>query len=93
MGLTAQQNKIIDNLRKGMKFGMYDGGKNCYFEDGKRVDYKDLWEAIRAINNLDRTHNKTIGELCPDNYLGTFPYKFRNLNWKKRVLSMFSGNN
>lgn len=93
MRLTGQQNIIIHNLKNGMKFGMYDGGKTCYFENGTRVDYKDLWEAIRTINNLDRSHNKTIFELCPNNYLGTFPHKFRSHKWKNRVLALFSGNN
>jgi hypothetical protein len=93
MRLTGQQNMIITKLNKGVKFGMYDGGKSCYFEDGTRVDYKDLWDAIRTINNLDRSHSKTIFELCPNNYLGTFPHKFGKHKWRKRVMALFSGSN
>ncbi len=92
MRLTGQQSFIIKNLKNGIKFGMYDGGKSCYFEDGTRVDYKELWEAVRTINNLDRGHSKTIFELCPDNYLGTFPHKFTRHKWRRRVLALFSGN-
>ena len=82
-----QQNLIINRLKSGVKFGLYDGGKSCYFEDGLRVDYKQLWEAIRTINNLEKAHNKTIFELCPDTYLGIFPHKFRKARWKRNVLS------
>ena len=90
--IGQQQNVIINKLKGGVKFGLYDGGKSCYFEDGTRVDYKVLWEAIRSIHNLEKAHNKTIFELCPDTYLGIFPYKFRKVNrWKKNVFSALFG--
>ncbi len=89
---TVQKITIINKLKNGMKFGMYDGGKSCYFEDGTRVNYKDLWDAIRTINNLELNHSKTIMELCPTTYLGTFPYKFNRHGqmWRRRVISFFS---
>ena len=74
-----------------MKFGLYDGGRSCYFEDGMRVNYKELWVALREIHNLETSHNKTLFELCPDTYLGIFPYKFQKFTWTKKILSLIPG--
>ena len=84
---SAQQNFIISKLRAGVKFGLYDGGKTCYFEDGTKVDYQELWDAVRTMNNLGKVHNKTLFELCPDTYKGIFRHRFHNTVWVKKIFT------
>ncbi len=86
MNAIEKQNLIIGKLKSGKKFGMYEGGKSCYFEDGTKIDYQDLWDALRIMYDLGKSHNKTLYELCPDTYRGVFSYKFSKFMWTKKIL-------
>ena len=68
---------IVEKLQNGEKFGLYDDGNSCYFDDGTKVHYADLWEALRIIHDLHANHSKTLADLCPDSFRGTFEHKFR----------------
>ncbi len=74
--LTERLEMIIYKLSQGVRFGLYENGDSCYFEDGKKVNYGELWTAIRIIKKLGPVHRKTLFELYPDLFMGTFPYKF-----------------
>ncbi len=89
--MTLNIELIIDKLSRGVSFGLYDNGNACYFADGTRVNYHDLWAAIRILNKLGNGHKKTLFELYPDNFLGTFPYKYSNYRLTKRILGMIFG--
>ena len=89
------ENRKIDNiiakLKHGIKFGMYNGGSDCYFEDGTKVHYEDLWRAIRTLNNLEMGHKKTLFELYPGTFAGTFPHNFSKYRLTKKFLGMIFG--
>ena len=71
---------IIDKINDGIKFGLYEGGKVCFFDDGTHVSYSELWTVLRIMNNLEIGHKRTLFELCPETYRGVFPFKFsRNI--------------
>lgn len=77
--------RIVDKLKQGMKFGLFEDGNKCYFQNGEKVSYTDLWRALREVHELENgTSHKTIPELCPDTFVGIFPYKFSKHNWKKK---------
>ena len=90
METSQKVTNIINRLNKGMKFGMYNGGKDCYFEDGTKVEYKDLWDSLRVMHNLTGVHNKTLFELCPETYMGIIPYKFTKFIWHKKILALLT---
>ncbi len=73
---------IIEKLRNGMKFGLFDKGMKCYFQDGTHISYNDLWRAIRIMNNIDST-SKSLFQLCPETFVGAHTYKHNKHNWKK----------
>jgi len=77
---------IINKINAGFHFALFEGSQmSCYFEDGEKVSYNDLWKALRIIHNLgDGVHHKTIHGLCPDLYEGTFNHKFSKHQWKKK---------
>lgn len=91
MGDNEKQNLIIAKLEAGVKFGMYEGGRSCYFDDGTKIDYQDLWDVLRTMHNLGNSHNKTLYELCPDTYMGVFSHKFNKNTWAKKILSFIPG--
>ncbi len=76
VALSSRLDIIIYKLAHGVRFGLYENGETCYFADGKKVNYHELWTAIRIIKKLGPGHRKTLFELYPDQFLGTFPYKF-----------------
>jgi hypothetical protein len=76
--------EIIDKLKNGMQFGLFEDGAKCYFRDGSKVSYTDLWKALRKMHGLESGHNKTIAELCPSTFAGTFPYKHSQHRWKRK---------
>ena len=80
--------KIINKLSSGIKFGLFEGSQmSCYFRDGEKVSYNDLWKALRIIHNLgEGAHHKTIRELCPDLFEGAFTHKFSKHSWKKKTV-------
>ncbi len=79
--------EIIERLKEGEKFGLFDASKanggTYYFEDGSRMRNEDLWEALRVMNNLEYGHGKTLRELCPNNFIGTFNIGRKRHNWSK----------
>ncbi len=83
MGQEDKYGEIVDKLNRGMKFGIFERSMKCYFQDGSEVNYNDLWKAIRIQKNLESTGNKTLGQLCPDNYVGSFNYKHSQHKWNK----------
>lgn len=82
--------KILVKLKAGIKFGLYENGKTCYLADGSKVDYEELWRALRLINNLKSGHNMSLMDLCPSTFQGNFQSKFR-YRWIKRIWSLFLG--
>lgn len=80
-------NYIVEKLNGGMKFGMFDKGMKCYFEDGTHVSYNDLWKAVRDINGEEAGSGKTLSQLCPETYVGAHTYKHNRHNWKKDTAS------
>jgi hypothetical protein len=92
MEITEEIKFIVDKLSRKEKFGLYDKGSKCYFEDGTRIGYQSLWKAIRIVNKIeDGTQCKTLGEECPDTYLGSFNRKFskNHGNYTLNVISRF----
>jgi hypothetical protein len=67
---------IISKINQGQKFGLYDRGRSCYFDDGTRFGYNELWSALREMYQIEDGHKKTLFELCPLNYRGVITYKF-----------------
>jgi hypothetical protein len=77
--------QIITRLKKKLRFGLFDIhnalGGTWYFEDGRHMKETDLWEALRIMHNLQPGHGKTLKQLCPRNYEGSFSYTFREHEW------------
>ena len=78
---STKYQKIIDKISKGRKFGLFEDGMKCYFQDGEQVSYNDLWKALRMKYQLDGKHHKTLPELCPELFIGAVPHKFSKLRW------------
>lgn len=91
MGNEETYKAIIDKLGRREKFGLYGVDNSCYFEDGTKVHYHDLWMAIKLLYNLDASHHKTLSELCPDSFIGTFPDKFHQNKLKRKILAAIGG--
>jgi hypothetical protein len=81
--LTKYQH-IIDKLSSGMRFGLFEDYSKCYFEDGEYVSYTNLWKALRIKNNLPDMHHKTIAQLCPKTFIGSYSHKFAKHRWNPR---------
>ena len=80
----SNYHQVIDKLTVGLHFGLFEDGHKCYFQDGEEVSYTDLWIALRIVLHLPLgLDHKTLTELCPDTFDGTFPYKFSKHKWKK----------
>jgi hypothetical protein len=80
----SRSQQIADKLLEGKRFGFFGKSIDCYFEDGQRVSYNDLWKALRKIHNLEPGHQFKIQDLCPDTYMGTFKYNYFWHRWPKR---------
>ncbi len=87
--MTLKMENISAKLSRGVNFGLYDNG--CYFDDGTKVNYHDLWAAIRVANNLDAGHQKTLFDLYPNNFRGSFSHKFTRYRQTKKLLCMIFG--
>ena len=75
---------IVDKLKEGMPFGLFDEGQKCYFEDGERVSYSDLWAAVKLLCNVQPSEpTRTLHELVPDIYEGFFMYGYHKHKWTK----------
>jgi len=87
MEATAARIEIIMiNLNKKVRFGLYEDGKYCYFENGLKVNYHELWTAIRILNKLDAVHKRTLYDLYPTLFMGTFPHKFSKYRLTRKVM-------
>jgi hypothetical protein len=82
MEQMEQYHEIVERLNKGMKFGLFENGMKCYFQDGTQIKYNELWRAIKIQMNLESA-NKPLSQLCPDTYVGTYSYKYSKHDWKK----------
>ena len=79
-------------LDKGMKFGLYEGGKICYFDDGTSVGQTELWQMVRNQKHLDTTDsNITLTELYPDTYIGVFKHKFSTYRISRKFFGYIFG--
>ena len=90
MSESEKVRNVIGKLNAGICFGLFDGSNmTCYFSDGEKVSYGDLWKALRVIYDLgDGVHHKTIPGLCPELYAGSFPYRFEKHKWKKKKIDL-----
>jgi len=75
-------NIIISKLTNGEHFGIFDDGQKCYFQDGTKVNYSDLWNAAREIHQLPLPHHKSLGELFPEIFEGSHKYSYSRHKWK-----------
>ncbi|GAA4468501.1 hypothetical protein GCM10023093_26210 [Nemorincola caseinilytica] len=81
--LTEDIEYIIGKLKNKEKFGLFDDGSKCYFQDGTRIHYTDLWRAIRVVNGIGESRPcKRLPEECPQSFVGIFSYKYSKHNWK-----------
>ena len=78
---STKYQKIIEKISNGLKFGLFEDGNKCYFQDGEQVSYNDLWKALRMKYELDGSHKKTIPQLCPESFIGVVPHKFSKIRW------------
>ena len=74
---------VIEKLNAGMKFGLFGDGTRCHFRDGTKVRYSELWSAVKSIHGLENGHSKTLAELYPDTYVGSYSYGYLWHNWKR----------
>jgi hypothetical protein len=81
--LEGKYEEIVNRLKLGMKFGLFENGMKCYFQDGKHISYNDLWKAIRLANQEEDIQKKSLAQICPDTYVGAHSYKYTQHKWKK----------
>ncbi len=86
MAQEEKYSEIVEKLNRGMKFGLFEKGMKCYFQDGTHIGYNELWKAIKLQQNLETTGHKSLAQLCPDTYVGSYTYKHSRHNWKKASL-------
>ena len=67
-----------------MLFGLFENGDKCYFQDGERVSYTELWMAIREYYNLPVRHHNTLAEVCKELFVGNHRYKFSRHKWARK---------
>ena len=89
---SKMESMIISKLVQGEKFGLYNNGSSCYFEDGTSIHYADLWSAIRTIHSLPSNHNKNLHDLYPESFTGSHEHKFRKGNLINRLWPLFFEN-
>ena len=82
MEQMEKYNEIVERLNKGMKFGLFEDGMKCYFQDGTLIRYNDLWRAVKLHLNIEST-TRPLSQLYPDTYVGTHTYKYSKHGWKK----------
>lgn len=83
MELEQKYNEIVNRLRQGMKFGLFENGMRCYFQDGTHISYNDLWKAIRIYQGTEGVEKRSLSQLYPDTFIGTHAHKYSRHNWKK----------
>ena len=79
--------KIVSKLNAGIKFGLFDDGSQCYFSDGEKVRYSELWIALRKIYALEvNAHGRTISELSNAQFEGIFRHSFDKHKWAQKTV-------
>ncbi len=76
---------ILGKLKSNMLFGLFEDGRKCYFRYSAKVSYTDPWKALRELHGEENIHHKTLPEICPDLFVGTFNYDFSKHKWKKSL--------
>ena len=74
---------IIGKLKSNMPFGLFEDGRKCYFQDGAKVSYTDLWKALRELYGEENIHHKRLPEICPDLLWGLSTTAFQGINGGK----------
>ena len=82
---------IANKLRSGQKFGMFDKGMKCYFDDGSQVSYNDLWKAIAVVYSPEEIAGKSLIQLFPTTFTGVHQHKHRAQKWGKKSIFAFLG--
>jgi hypothetical protein len=82
---------IANKLRDGQKFGMFDKGMKCFFDDGSQVNYNDLWKAIALIHKPEEITGKSLTQLFPTTFTGVHQHKHRAQKWGKKSIFSFLG--
>lgn len=77
--------QIADKLNNREKFGLFEEGNKCYFEDGTRVRYDELWGAIKIIHPT-KDQSASLKKLFPDTFIGVFDYKFSRHLWARKSI-------
>jgi len=80
--ISGSINRIIEKLNKGVKFGLFDTNSKCCFRDGEQYSYTDLWAAVKIMFKLEPGHSKTLPQLLPGVYVGSFSHKASKHKWK-----------
>ena len=80
-----KEENIADKLKRGDLFGLFDDGMVCYFEDGCKVSYTKLWIVLRQLYNINGVCSQSLDELCPDNFVGAYTYKYSRHRWQRRT--------
>ncbi len=73
---------VVSRLRSGIKFGIFGYEAHCYFQDGFRAGYNDLWKAVRIVNGIEGRPCKRLAEEFPSAYVGSFAHKYTRHVWK-----------
>ncbi len=81
---NGQLDRIVEKLKNGELFGLFEDGQRCYFQDGQKVNYTDLWKALRIVHNITGGSTKTLDELCPETFVGSYTYKASRHTWKRK---------
>ena len=75
---------IVQKLSNGEQFGMFGQDTKVYFRDGTKVRYKILWKAVPIFLKIkDNLSGKTLLELLPDLFIGTYGYPYTKHKWNK----------
>ena len=82
---------IANKLRSGQKFGMFDKGMKCCFDDGSQVSYNDLWKAIAIVYSPEEIVGKSLVQLFPTTFTGVHQQKHRSQKWGKNSIFAFLG--
>ncbi|MBC7555066.1 MAG: hypothetical protein H7257_13945 [Taibaiella sp.] len=80
------EDHIIEKLKSGVSFGLFEDGQKCYFRDGEKFRYTDLWKAVRIMFDLGAgAHNKTLFGLFPDTFEGVHDHRYSRHSWKRKT--------
>ena len=81
MDYTLQFQHVIEKLKHNERFGLFERGQICCFEDGTRVDYSTIWRAMKEVYPAELIRHKTMAQICPDSFVGSFSHTFARHDW------------